>query len=218
MSRVAVRARRVPASPDSPPSTSGDPSRPCTDPVPPVSARSRPARRSCSRSSPFLVRLPRPGRPGAPPTSRRAAPPTWGMGVAAQADCFADRGGAWSPDRTLPGVLDIEWTPYGDACHGTSRSAMVSWIRDVLDRYRARTGRGAVICTATSRWRQCTGNHAGFGTTHPLRVARYAATAGELPAGRASCTRWQYTSTGPVVGDHDLFNGTVDQVRAPAPG
>ncbi|MET8214594.1 GH25 family lysozyme [Streptomyces hirsutus] len=141
------------------------------------------------------------------------------MGVAAQADCFADRGGAWSPDgRTPPGVLDIEWTPYGDACHGTSRSAMVSWIRDVLDRYRARTGRGAVICTATSRWQQCTGNHAGFGATHPLRVARYAATAGELPAVRASCTRWQHTSTGPVVGDHDLFNGTVDQVRAPALG
>ncbi|WP_055627549.1 hypothetical protein [Streptomyces hirsutus] len=52
------------------------------------------------------------GSAGAPPTSRRAVPPTWGMGVAAQADCFADRGGAWPPDgRTPPGVLDIEWPP-----------------------------------------------------------------------------------------------------------
>ncbi|MFC5956240.1 lysozyme [Streptomyces pratens] len=138
---------------------------------------------------------------------------------AAQADYFVDRGGAWSPDgRTLPGVLDIEWNPSGDACYGKSQSAMVSWIRDFLDRYRARTGRDAVICTATSWWQQCTGNHAGFSTTNPLWVARYAAAVGELPAGWASYTMWQYTSTGPVVGDHDLFNGTVDGVRALALG
>ncbi|GAB2467888.1 hypothetical protein GCM10027162_73830 [Streptomyces incanus] len=138
---------------------------------------------------------------------------------AARADYFVDRGGAWSPDGgTLPGVLDIEWTPYGDVCYGTSQSAMASWIRDCLGRYRARTGRDAVICTATSWWQQCTGNHAGFGTTSPLWVARYAATVGELPAGRAYSTMWQYPSTGPVVGDHDLFSGTVDQVRALAVG
>ncbi|MFJ2948003.1 lysozyme [Streptomyces sp. NPDC087226] len=137
----------------------------------------------------------------------------------AQADYFVARGGAWSADgRTLPGVLDIEWNPYGDACYGKSQSAMVSWIRDFLDRYRERTGRSAVIYTATSWWKQCTGDYAGFASTTPLWIARYASTAGELPAGWSTYTMWQYTSTGPTVGDHDRFNGTVDRVRALATG
>ncbi|MFE7962418.1 lysozyme [Streptomyces cellulosae] len=138
---------------------------------------------------------------------------------AAQADYFVDRGGAWSADgRTLPGVLDIEWNPYGDDCYGKSASSMVSWIRDFLDRYRARTGRDAVIYTATSWWKQCTGNYAGFASTTPLWIARYASTVGELPAGWSTYTMWQYTSTGPTVGDHDRFNGTVDRVRSFAAG
>lgn len=138
---------------------------------------------------------------------------------AAQADYFVDRGGAWTADgRTLPGVLDIEWNPYGDACYGKSPSGMVSWIRDFLDQYRARTGRHAVIYTATSWWKQCTGNYAGFAATTPLWVARYASTVGELPAGWSAYTMWQYTSTGPTVGDHDRFNGTVDRLRTFAAG
>ncbi|BFO15240.1 hypothetical protein SHKM778_16280 [Streptomyces sp. KM77-8] len=138
---------------------------------------------------------------------------------AAQADYFVARGGAWSADgRTLPGVLDIEWNPYGDACYGKSPSGMVSWISDFLDRYRELTGRSAVIYTATSWWKQCTGNYAGFASTTPLWIARYASTAGELPAGWSTYTMWQYTSTGPTVGDHDRFNGTVDRVRALATG
>lgn len=138
---------------------------------------------------------------------------------AAQADYFVDRGGAWSADgRTLPGVLDIEWNPYGDACYGKSPTAMVSWIRDFLDQYRARTGRDAVLYTATSWWTQCTGNYAGFAPTTPLWIARYASTAGELPAGWSAYTMWQYTSTGPTVGDHDRFNGTPDLLRTFAAG
>ncbi|GGW57788.1 lysozyme [Streptomyces griseoloalbus] len=138
---------------------------------------------------------------------------------AAQADYFVNRGGGWFADgRTLPGVLDIEWNPYGAACYGKSPSAMVSWIRDFLDQYRARTGRNAVIYTATSWWKQCTGDYAGFASTNPLWIARYASTVGELPAGWDTYAMWQYTSTGPTVGDHDRFNGTLDRVRAFALG
>ncbi|MEU3985007.1 lysozyme [Streptomyces sp. NPDC026672] len=137
----------------------------------------------------------------------------------AQADYFADHGGGWSRDgRTLPGVLDIEWNPYGDACYGKSAGAMVDWISDFLARYRARTGRDAVIYTATSWWTQCTGNHAGFAASHPLWIARYAADPGTLPAGWAYQTMWQYTSSGPTVGDHDRFNGALDRVVALANG
>ncbi|MGW3561975.1 lysozyme [Streptomyces sp. NPDC000963] len=140
-------------------------------------------------------------------------------GGAAQADYFVDNGGGWSKDgRTLPGVLDIEWNPYGATCYGKSQAGMVSWIRDFLNRYKARTGRDAVIYTATTWWTQCTGNHSGFGATNPLWIARYASTVGELPAGWAYHTMWQYTSTGPTVGDHNHFNGDLSRVRALANG
>lgn len=100
---------------------------------------------------------------------------------ATQANYFVDHGGGWSKDgRTLPGVLDIEWNPYGASCYGKTQSAMVSWISSFLTQYKARTGRDAVIYTATSWWTECTGNYAGFATANPLWVARYATAVGTL--------------------------------------
>ncbi|MFE6185201.1 lysozyme [Streptomyces sp. NPDC056465] len=140
-------------------------------------------------------------------------------GGAAQADYFVDNGGGWSRDgRTLPGVLDIEWNPYGAQCYGKTQAGMVAWIRDFVNTYKARTGRDPVIYTATSWWKDCTGNHAGFGATNPLWVARYNTTVGELPAGWSYYTMWQYTSSGPTVGDHNHFNGALDRVVALANG
>ncbi|MEU2730933.1 lysozyme [Streptomyces griseoviridis] len=135
-------------------------------------------------------------------------------GGSAQADYFIDHGGGWTGDgHTLPGALDIEYNPYGDTCYGKSNSSMVSWIGDFLGRYKERTGRDAVIYTSTNWWNQCTGGHRGFGATNPLWVARYASSVGTLPAGWSSYAMWQYTSTGPTVGDHDRFDGTVDGLR-----
>ncbi|WP_189533408.1 lysozyme [Streptomyces roseolilacinus] len=140
-------------------------------------------------------------------------------GGAAQADYFVDNGGGWSRDgMTLPGALDIEWNPYGPACYGKTQAGMVAWIRDFLARYRYRTGRDAVIYTATSWWKQCTGNHGGFASANPLWIARYDTTVGELPAGWIYHTMWQYTSSGPIVGDHNRFNGAYDRVQALANG
>ncbi|MET7484470.1 lysozyme [Streptomyces sp. NPDC005538] len=137
----------------------------------------------------------------------------------AQADYFVDHGGGWSGDgRTLPGALDIEWNPYGDSCYGKSTSGMVSWIGDFLKRYKTRTGRDAVIYTSTSWWTSCTGGYRGFGSTNPLWVARYATSAGTLPAGWSAYTMWQYTSFGATVGDHDRFNGSPDTLREFATG
>ncbi|MEW1545254.1 lysozyme [Streptomyces tsukubensis] len=138
---------------------------------------------------------------------------------AAQADYFVNNGGGWSRDgKTLPGALDIEWNPYGAACYGKTASGMVTWIRDFLARYKARTGRDAVIYTSTSWWKQCTGNYSGFGANTPLWIARYNTTPGELPAGWDFQTMWQYTSSGPIVGDHNKFNGAYDRVVALANG
>jgi len=138
---------------------------------------------------------------------------------ATQANYFVDHGGGWSKDgRTLPGVLDIEWNPYGASCYGKSAAAMVSWIADFLSTYRSRTGRDAVIYTATSWWSDCTGNSSAFASADPLWIARYASDAGTLPGGWSFYTMWQYTSSGPTVGDHDKFNGALDRVVALANG
>ncbi|MFF7748212.1 lysozyme [Streptomyces sp. NPDC007971] len=138
---------------------------------------------------------------------------------ATQANYFVDHGGGWSRDgRTLPGALDIEWNPYGAACYGKSAGAMVGWIADFLNTYKARTGRDAVIYTAASWWTQCTGNYGGFAAASPLWIARYASDPGTLPAGWPYYTMWQYTSSGPTVGDHDKFNGALDRVQALANG
>ncbi|QPP06622.1 lysozyme [Streptomyces bathyalis] len=138
---------------------------------------------------------------------------------ASQANFFASNGGGWSKDgKTLPGVLDIEYNPYGATCYGKSQSAMVSWIRDFTSTYKARTGRDAVIYTTTDWWTQCTGNNGGFGSTNPLWIARYASAPGTLPNGWGFHTFWQYTSTGPTVGDHNLFNGAMDRLVALANG
>ncbi|MEU9923922.1 lysozyme [Streptomyces griseoluteus] len=136
-----------------------------------------------------------------------------------QADYFVEHGGGWSKDgKTLPGVLDIEWNPYGASCYGKSKSAMVRWIKDFVNRYKARTGRSAVIYTATNWWKDCTGNYSGFASSNPLWIARYASTPGTLPAGWSTHTMWQYTSSGRTVGDHDKFNGSLTRLRALANG
>lgn len=138
---------------------------------------------------------------------------------ASQANYFASNGGGWSKDgKTLPGVLDIEYNPYGATCYGLSKAAMVNWIKDFTSTYKARTGRDAVIYTTTNWWSQCTGNNSGFGNTNPLWIARYASSPGALPAGWGFHTFWQYTSTGPIVGDHNVFNGAMDRLKALANG
>ncbi|MGV4984027.1 lysozyme [Streptomyces sp. NRAIS4] len=138
---------------------------------------------------------------------------------ATQASYFVGHGGGWSRDgKTLPGTLDIEWNPYGAACYGKTASQMVGWIADFLTTYKSLTGRDAVIYTATSWWTQCTGNYGGFAVNNPLWIARYASDPGTLPAGWSYYTMWQYTSSGPTVGDHDKFNGALDRVQALANG
>ncbi|WP_372409599.1 lysozyme [Streptomyces luteireticuli] len=138
---------------------------------------------------------------------------------AAQANYFVDHGGGWSGDgKTLPGVLDMEYNPYGGTCYGMSASSLVSWTKDFFATYRARTGRDAVIYTATAWWRQCTGDNGSFGSVNPLWIPRYGSSPGTLPNGWGFHTFWQYTDTGPTVGDHNRFNGSMSRLQALADG
>lgn len=133
---------------------------------------------------------------------------------AAQARYFVANGGGWSADgRTLPGVLDIEYNPYGAECYGLSQSAMVSWIASFNHTYEALTSVWPVIYTATAWWATCTGNYDGFASQDPLWIAGYGTTPGALPAGWSTYTFWQYASAGPFPGDQDTFNGASSQLR-----
>lgn len=128
-----------------------------------------------------------------------------------QARYFVQNGGGWSPDgKTLPGVLDIEYNPYGSTCYGLSKAKMVSWIADFVTEYKRLTTRDVVIYTTTDWWTRCTGNTTRFVTTNPLWVARYGTTTpGVLPGGWRVATFWQYTST-PI--DQNRFSASLDRL------
>jgi len=126
----------------------------------------------------------------------------------AQADYFVTHGGAWSKDgQTLPPLLDIEYPQTGAACYGMSQSAMRGWISDFVNRVHAKTTRWPTIYTTTNWWTTCTGNTTAFSAHDPLFVARYASSAGTLPAGWPFYTFWQHADSGTFPGDQDYFNG-----------
>ncbi|MTD58057.1 hypothetical protein GKO32_29360 [Amycolatopsis sp. RM579] len=132
---------------------------------------------------------------------------------AAQADYFVDHGGGWSPDgRTLPGAVDAEYNPYGEACYDMDPGAMSRWLADFSNTYYARTGRFPAIYTSTSWWNRCTGGNAGFGA-NPLWVARYNDFIGALPASWGRQVIWQFADAGALPGDQNLFDGSLGRLR-----
>jgi GH25 family lysozyme M1 (1,4-beta-N-acetylmuramidase) len=135
-------------------------------------------------------------------------------GGAAQADYFIAHGGGWSADgKTLPGALDIEYNPYGATCYGLSQASMVSWIHAFANEYHARETVYPVIYSTYDWWSTCTGNNSGFATTSPFWVAKYATSAGTLPAGYGFYTFWQHADSGTFPGDQDYFNGPVSGLQ-----
>lgn len=139
----------------------------------------------------------------------------------AQANYMVNNGGGWSADgKTLPPLLDIEYNPYpelGNTCYNMSPSEMVAWIKDFSNTIKARTGRLPAIYTTADWWDYCTANSTAF-KDHPLHVAHYPLdgyTLAEpsLPAGWTSFDIWQYSSSGPFVGDSNVWHGTMTQLR-----
>ena len=149
------------------------------------------------------------------------AVPTRSSSGAEQAAYFVENGGGWSADgRTLPPLLDIEYNPYpslGDTCYDMSAAQMVSWIRDFSSTVQDLTGRVPMIYTTTGWWTTCTGNSSAF-ADHPLHIAAYnRTTAGLLPGGWSSYAAWQYSSTGPFVGDSNVWQGSTAELVSFAP-
>jgi len=132
---------------------------------------------------------------------------------ARQADYFVRYGGAWPGDgKTLPGVLDIEYNPYGrNICYGLSKTAMIAWISAFVTEYKKKTTRDAVIYTTADWWKRCTGNTTKFNQTNPLWVARYGTSSpGVLPGKWPFYTFWQYGSS-PL--DQNKFSASYTRLQ-----
>ncbi|WP_354214404.1 MULTISPECIES: GH25 family lysozyme [unclassified Arthrobacter] len=155
--------------------------------------------------------------------------PNWSSG-SEQARYFVQNGGGWTADGyTLPPVLDFEFNPYagrtdipgwwpGNTCYDMSPSQLSSWVRDFGSTMQSLTGRLPVIYTNTNWWNQCLGNPSGFGD-YPLWVAAYpmnpSNNAGAVPTGSwSNYSIWQYSSTGPLAGDSNVWNGDYAALSA----
>jgi GH25 family lysozyme M1 (1,4-beta-N-acetylmuramidase) len=153
--------------------------------------------------------------------------PNWSSG-ADQARYFVQNGGGWSADGyTMPPVLDFEFNPYegrtinafyfGNTCYNMSPVQLQSWVRDFGNTMKALTGRLPMIYTNTSWWNQCLGNPSGFGD-YPLWIAAYPGSAtnnaGPVPTSSWSTySIWQYSSTGPLAGDSNVWNGDYPSLQ-----
>ncbi len=128
----------------------------------------------------------------------------------AQADFFIDHARYVNDGRTLPPMLDIEWPRTNwtglNACYNLTTAQMSAWIRDFVAEVARRTGRPAMIYTNTNWWNPCTSNNASFGS-NPLFISGYTASPPPLPAGWTRWTLWQYSDSGTLPGDQDVFNG-----------
>lgn len=137
----------------------------------------------------------------------------------AQADYFVAHGGGWSRDgKTFPGLLDMEWNPYGSACYGKSKTQMTAWILAFSNEYHRKTTRWPVIYTAASWWNECVGTTGDFSSTNPLMLACYCSSPGSMPYHWTYQTIWQWADHGTFPGDQDRFNGDMTRVRALALG
>jgi GH25 family lysozyme M1 (1,4-beta-N-acetylmuramidase) len=133
---------------------------------------------------------------------------------AAQAGFLHDHYGKWYADgMTLPPTVDLEDTKGLPHCYGMTPTAMVGWVRDFSTKIKSLTGHEPIIYTSTLWWRSCTADSTAFAADHPLWLARYARSIGEVPRGwKASF--WQSGTTGPLPGDQDSFFGSLAQLRA----
>ncbi|KAJ5780095.1 hypothetical protein N7457_005255 [Penicillium paradoxum] len=133
---------------------------------------------------------------------------------AAQATYFLAHGGGWSNDGiTLPGMLDIEYNPSGATCYGLSASAMVAWIKDFGNTYKAKAGRYPMIYTTADWWNTCTGGSTAFSADYPLVLARYASSVGTIPGGWPYQSFWQNSDSYKYGGDSEIWNGSEANLK-----
>ena len=120
--------------------------------------------------------------------------------------------------RTMLPMLDMEnpWdTSTGlDDCYDLTAAEMVKWISDFVNRIYTRTGQKTMIYTSAYWFDTCTGSSTAL-AGNPLFIADWNGlnAPSTLPAGWTRWTLWQYSNTGALPGDQDVFNGTTATMR-----
>lgn len=126
-----------------------------------------------------------------------------------QARYFVSRAGSMTGGVDLPGVLDLEETG------GLGQRDLADWTRVWLGEVERLTGKLPILYTGYYFWRDNVGNPADIGARYRLWLPSYPNDPNSttfrplVPAGWATWTFWQYTSTGSVPG----ISGNVDVNR-----
>ena len=134
----------------------------------------------------------------------------------AQANHFTKTVGALSYDD-LPSVIDLEIT--GGVGAGTIASRTKTFLKAVEDA----TGKRPILYTYVSFWSSTMGNPPGF-EGYPLWIANYGVNCPNVPGDWKTWPFWQYASSGGISGvngsnvDHNVFNGTLDELISFATG
>jgi hypothetical protein len=139
----------------------------------------------------------------------------------AQADFFLNQARYVNDGRTLPPMLDVEWPRSNwsglNACYNLAPAQLSTWIRAFVNEVARRTGQPTMIYTNTNWWNPCTSNDATFGS-QPLFIANYTQSPPPLPSGWAKWTFWQYSDSGTLPGNQDVFNGDAASLTQRAGG
>ena len=150
------------------------------------------------------------------PTTSRPRTPSSGT---AQADYFVAHGGGWSKDgSTFPGMLDIEWNPYGGMCYGKSKTAMTSMDPLLQQRVPPQDDpladhlHGHLLVEHVRR------EHRRLLVHQPAEPRQLLLITGTMPYHWPCQTIWQCADHGTFPGDQDRFNGDITRVRALARG
>lgn len=126
-----------------------------------------------------------------------------------QARYFVSRTGAMAGPLDLPGVLDLELTG------GLGQADLAAWTRTWLAEVTRLTGKPPIVYAGYYFWRDNVGNPTDIGANYRLWLPSYPSDPNSttfkplVPAGWATWTFWQYTSTGNVPG----IAGAVDVNR-----
>ncbi|KAJ1025303.1 hypothetical protein NDA13_004119 [Ustilago tritici] len=136
----------------------------------------------------------------------------------AQAKFFLANGGGWPNDgRMLPGAVDLEPVSGQPTCYGLSKSQLISWLQDFGSTYYSATGRWPTIYTSSGWWNQCVASSA-FAADSSLWVANYGVSSPKMPTGFSYYSFWQYADNGDLSGDQDVWNGSLESLKAYARG
>jgi GH25 family lysozyme M1 (1,4-beta-N-acetylmuramidase) len=104
----------------------------------------------------------------------------------------------------LPAMIDVEVT------RGVGAATIAAKVRTWLDVVEKGTGRKPIIYTGSFFWQDSVGAQLG---DYPIWIAAYGPACPSIPPGWSDWTMWQY-SDGDNKLDHDVFNGTLAQLKA----